>query len=74
MRQEYLETLKEAKLTTFGLIFLIICWLAAGIMPSDVEIYICNVPLWAIAGTIGVWITGVTISVVLSKLIRNYEL
>ena len=71
MRQEYLETLKEAKLTTFGLIFLIIFWLMTGILLSNVEIEIYHIPMWAIVGTIGVWITGVTISIVLSKAIRN---
>ena len=74
MRQEYLETLKEAKLTIFGLIFLIIFWLMAGILLSNVEVKIYYIPLWAIVGTIGVWITGVAISIVLSKTIRNMKL
>lgn len=69
--REYTEISKEAKLTGLSLILLILFWLLAGFSSSVMEIKIFEVPFWAIAGTIGVWFFGITISVILSKIIKD---
>ena len=70
----YLETLKEAKLTALGLLSLIVLWLLTGILLSDVELTIFNIPIWAVAGTIGVWTAAVAIAITLSKVIKDVDL
>jgi len=71
--REYSKISKEAKLTGLSLILLILFWLIAGLSSSIVKIKIFEVPFWAIAGTIGVWLFGVTISIVLSRIIKDID-
>ena len=70
----YLETLKEAKMTGLSLLTLIIFWLLAGILLSGVELTICNIPIWAIVGTIGVWTMAIILAITISKKIKDVEL
>ena len=71
--KEYSEISKEAKLTGLGLILLILFWLFSGMLSSIVETKIYEVPFWAIAGTIGVWFFGITVSIVLSRIIKDTD-
>ena len=70
----YLETLKEAKMTALGLLSLIVLWLLAGGILSGVEVTICHIPLWAIAGTLGVWTVAIAIATTLSRHIKDADL
>ena len=71
---KYIETLKESKMTLTALIFLIVFWLIAGFGTSNVDVTFFNIPLWAILGTVGVWLCGVIIAVLLSRSIKDINL
>ena len=58
---------REAIYTGIALIGLIIFWFIAGFGTSALEIRIFHVPLWAILGSIGVWLVAILISAILSK-------
>ena len=60
---------REAIYTGIALIGLIIFWLIAGFGMSSNEIKIFHLPLWAIAGTVGVWLFAIIISAILSKIL-----
>ena len=70
----YLETLKEAKMTALGLLSLIVVWLLAGGLLSGVEVTIFHIPLWAIAGTLGVWTVAIAIATTLSRHSKDADL
>ena len=71
---KYLETLKEAKLTALGLLLLISFWLIAGVGTSGVEMRIYHIPIWAILGTVGVWLCAIMIAFKLSHSIKDTDL
>ncbi len=71
---KYIETLKESRMTLTALIFLIVFWLIAGFGTSNVDATFFNIPLWAILGTVGVWLCGVIIAVLLSRSIKDINL
>ncbi len=60
---------REAIYTGIALIGLIIFWLIAGFGMSSSEIKIFHLPLWAVAGTVGVWLFAIIISAILSKIL-----
>lgn len=66
---------REAFITGLALAALIIFWLIAGFGTSSIDVKIFHLPLWAILGTIGVWIFAIVISFILSKkLFTNFDL
>lgn len=65
--QKFSLVRREAIYTGIALFGLIIFWLIAGFGTSSLEIKIFHVPLWAILGSIGVWIVAIIISAILSK-------
>ena len=58
---------REAFLTGLALAALIIFWIVAGFGTASLDVKIFHLPLWAILGTVGVWIFAILISFVLSK-------
>ncbi len=58
---------REAIYTLIALVTLIFFWLIAGFGTSSLDVKIFHLPLWAILGTIGVWIFAILISFILSK-------
>lgn len=67
--QKFSLVKREAIYTGIALAGLIIFWLMAGFGTASSEIKIFYLPLWAILGSIGVWIVAITISAVLSKIL-----
>ena len=66
---------REALYTGLALAVLIVFWLVAGFGLAGVDVKIFHIPLWAIAGTIGVWLFAICVSWVLSrKLFRDMDL
>jgi len=73
--EKYKQVKREAIFTAISLAALIIFWLIAGFGTSSIEIKIFHLPLWAILGTIGVWIAAIILTFLLTKLIfRDMEL
>ena len=66
---------REAIYTGLALVGLIIFWLIAGFGTAGIDVKIFHVPLWAVLGTIGVWLTAIVISFVLSHILfRDIDL
>ena len=66
---------REAIYTGLALVGLIIFWLIAGFGLANVDVKIFHLPLWAFAGSIGVWLFAICISYILShKLFKDIEL
>ena len=73
--QKFSLVRREAIYTGFALIGLIIFWFLAGFGTADSGIKIFHLPLWAILGTIGVWLFAIVISAILSKILfKNVDL
>lgn len=60
---------REAIYTGLALVGLIIFWLIAGFGTASSEIRIFHLPLWAVLGSIGVWLVAILISAILSKIL-----
>ena len=66
---------REAVYTGIALALLIIFWLVAGFGLASVDVKIFHLPLWAVAGSIGVWLFAICASYILShKLFKDIYL
>lgn len=65
--QKFNVVKREALYTGLALAALIIFWLIAGFGTSSLDVKIFHLPLWAILGTIGVWIFAIISSFILSR-------
>ncbi len=65
--QKFQIVRREAIYTLIALVTLIFFWLIAGFGTSSLDVKIFHLPLWAVLGTIGVWIFAILISFILSK-------
>ena len=73
--QKFSLVSREAIYTGLALIGLIIFWLVAGFGTASVDVKIFHLPLWAVLGTVGVWIVAILISALLSqKLFTDMDL
>ena len=74
-REKYNVVRKEAIYTALALAALIIFWIIAGFGTSSINLKIFHLPLWAILGTLGVWIFAILLSFILSKkLFKDFKL
>ncbi len=67
--QKFSLVRREAIYTGLALVGLIIFWLIAGFGTASLDVKIFHLPLWAILGSIGVWLVAILISFVLSKIL-----
>ena len=65
--QKFSLVKREAIYTGLALCGLIIFWLVAGFGTASSDVKIFHLPLWAMLGTVGVWLVAIFISAVLSK-------
>ena len=65
--QKFSLVRREAIYTGLALCGLIIFWLVAGFGTASSDVKIFHLPLWAVLGTVGVWLVAIFISAVLSK-------
>lgn len=73
--QKFSLVRREAIYTGLALVGLIIFWLIAGFGTAASDVKIFHLPLWAVLGTVGVWLVAILISAVLSKILfRDVEL
>ena len=73
--QKFSLVRREAIYTGLALCGLIIFWLIAGFGTAASDAKIFHLPLWAVLGTVGVWLVAIAISFVLSKILfRDVEL
>lgn len=57
--EKYRQVKKEAKATGVLLAALVLFWLLAGFGLSGAKIELFGLPLWAIMGTLGVWLFAI---------------
>ena len=67
--QKFSLVRREAIYTGLALAGLIIFWLIAGFGTSSLDVKIFHLPLWAVLGSIGVWLVAILISFVLSRIL-----
>ena len=67
--QKFSLVRREAIYTGLALVGLIIFWLIAGFGTAASDVKIFHLPLWAVLGTIGVWLVAILISAILSKIL-----
>ena len=67
--QKFSLVKREAIYTGLALCGLIIFWLVAGFGTASSDVKIFHLPLWAVLGTVGVWLVAIFISAVLSKVL-----
>ena len=73
--QKFSLVRREAIYTGLALVGLIIFWLIAGFGTASLDVKIFPLPLWALLGTVGVWLVAILISAVLSKILfKDVEL
>ena len=73
--QKFSLVRREAIYTGLALVGLIIFWLIAGFGTASLDVKIFHLPLWALLGTVGVWLVAILISAVLSKILfKDVEL
>lgn len=65
--QKFSLVRREAIYTGIALFGLIIFWLIAGFGMASLDVKIFHLPLWAVLGSIGVWIVAILISAILIK-------
>ena len=67
--QKFSRVKREAIYTGLALIGLIIFWLCAGFGTASLDVKVFHLPLWAVLGSVGVWLVAVLISAVLSRVL-----
>lgn len=67
-KEKYFQIRREAMWTGITLLVLIVFWVLAGFGLAGVDIKAFGLPLWAVAGTFGVWI----FAMVLVKLLTTF--
>ena len=67
--QKFSLVRREAIYTGLALVGLIIFWLIAGFGTAASDVKIFHLPLWAVLGTIGVWLVASLLSAVLSNIL-----
>ena len=67
--QKFSLVRREAIYTGLALVGLIIFWLAAGFGTASLDVKIFHLPLWALLGSVGVWLVAILISAVLSRVL-----
>ena len=67
--QKYLQIRREAAFTGAALLALILFWLVAGFGTASLYVKIMHLPLWAVLGSIGVWIVAIALTFFLTHFI-----
>ena len=68
-KEKYLQMRKETMWTGITLVVLILFWIAAGFGLAGTEVKLFGLPIWAVGGTIGVWLFAMVLVKVLTTII-----
>ena len=68
-KEKYLQIRREAMWTGFALVILILFWLVAGFGMSHIDVKVFGLPVWAVTGTVGVWIFAMVLVKMLPSLV-----
>lgn len=74
-KEKYRQVRREASATGIALLALIVFWLFAGFGLSGAGATILSLPLWAVMGSVGVWLFAIFLAWLLSaRIFRDMEL
>ena len=68
-KEKYQQICREAGATGLVLALLILLWCVLGFGLSGSEVQIFGLPLWALAGTVGIWLLAILLTFVLVKFV-----
>ena len=68
-KEKYRQICREAAATGLVLLLLILLWCALGFGLADSEVLIFGLPLWAIAGTLGICLLAIVLTYLLVKFV-----
>lgn len=72
--EQFRQANKEAKITCYATLSVIIFWILAGFGLSGLDINILNTPVWVWGGCVGTWIFSMFVAVYISeKVIKDVE-
>ena len=67
--EKYRQIRREAAATGLALAALIALWCLLGFGLADSQIMIFGLPLWALAGTLGIWLLAILLTTMLLKFV-----
>lgn len=68
-KEKYRQICREAGATGLVLLLLIIMWCVLGFGLPGSDTLIFGLPLWAVAGTVGIWLLAIFLTFILVKFI-----
>ena len=67
--EKYRQLCREAAATGLALLLLIVMWCVLGFGLADSEVMLFGLPLWALAGTVGIWALAIGLTFILVKFV-----
>ncbi len=68
-KEKYRQLCREAGATGLVLLTLIILWCVLGFGLSSSQVMVFGLPLWAVTGTVGIWLLAIALTFVLVKFV-----
>ena len=68
-KEKYRQICREAGATGLVLLLLIVLWCVLGFGLSASEVMVLGLPLWALAGTVGIWLLAILLTFILVKFV-----
>ncbi len=68
-KEKYRQLCREAGATGLVLLTLIILWCVLGFGLSGSQVMVFGLPLWAVTGTVGIWLLAIALTFVLVKFV-----
>ena len=68
-KEKYQQICREAGATGLALLLLIVLWCVLGFGLSASEVMVLGLPLWALTGTVGIWLLAILLTFILVKFV-----
>ena len=68
-KEKYRQICREAGATGLALLLLIVLWCVLGFGLSASEVMVLGLPLWALTGTVGIWLLAILLTFILVKFV-----
>ena len=68
-KEKYRQICREAGATGLVLALIIVLWCVLGFGLSGSEVMVLGLPLWAVAGTVGIWLLAILLTFILVKFV-----
>ena len=68
-KEKYRQICREAGATGLVLALIIVLWCVLGFGLSASEVMVLGLPLWALTGTVGIWLLAILLTFILVKFV-----